>query len=298
MEEIFIKACDGYNLYLNVYKTQNPKAVVQIAHGMEEHQGRYKDFAEMLLKNGYIVVSADMRGHGKMAKSLGYFKNKEGYKYLVNDQVRITKYIRKTYPDLKLYLFAHSMGTIISRVVLQNYSKLYDKVVFSGYPNYRSASKLGIKIADSLVQKNGAKYKSKLMTSLEFKFFNFMVWNPKTKVDWMCYNKNIIEKYLNDSLCGFGFSCSAFSDLFNLVVIMHNHKLYNKVNENLPLLFLRGSDDLSTGGNSGALNSIEVMKKAGFKNIIKIDYEKMRHEIINEENNKQVYDDILKFFNS
>ena len=72
MEEVLIRAHDGYRLLLNVYEVENPKAVVQIAHGMEEHQGRYKAFAQMLNENGYTVVSADMRGHGKMPKTLGF----------------------------------------------------------------------------------------------------------------------------------------------------------------------------------------------------------------------------------
>ena len=296
MEEVFIKAHDGYNLCLNIYEAENPKAVVQIAHGMEEHQGRYKSFAGMLVSNGYIVVSADMRGHGKMAKTLGFFKRQNGYKSLINDQVRVTKYIKERYQNLNLFLFAHSMGSIISRVVLQNYSKLYDKVVFSGYPNYRAAAKLGIKIANSLTEKHSSKYKSKLLTSIEFKFFNFMVWNPKTKVDWMCYNRDVIDEYLKDPLCGFGFTSSAFSDLFTLVVIMNDYKKYKKVNPNLSMLFIRGANDPSTGGVSGSTKSVEVMKKAGFKNITKIDYQKMRHEVINEKENQMVYDDILSFF--
>ncbi len=296
MEEVLIKAHDGYNLLLNVYEAEQPKAVVQIAHGMEEHQGRYKKFAEMLVQNGYTVVSADMRGHGKMAKTLGFFKRQNGYRTLINDQVRVTKYIKERFASLKLFLFAHSMGSIISRVVLQNHSKLYDKVVFSGYPNYRASAKLGIKIANALTEKHGSKYKSKLMTSLEFKFFNFMVWNPKTKVDWMCYNKEVIDEYLKDSLCGAGFTCSAFSDLFTLVVMMHDYKKYKKVNQNLSMLFLRGANDPSTGGVSGSMKSVEVMKRAGFKNITKIDYQKMRHEVINEKENQKVYDDILSFF--
>ena len=295
MEEVLINAHDGYRLLLNVYDVENPKAVVQIAHGMEEHQGRYRAFAEMLNSHGYAVVSADMRGHGKMAKTLGFFKRKDGYKSLVNDHVKVTNFIKNRYKGLPLYLFAHSMGSIIARVVLQNHSKKYDKVIFSGYPNYRSAAKIGILIADGLTANYGAKYKSKLMTALEFKFFNFFVWNSKTKVDWMCYNKKIIEDYLKDPLCGFGFTSSAFSDLFNLVVMMHDANAYNHVKVKLPILFIRGADDPATGGKQGAKYSVEVMKKAGFKNITRIDYEKMRHEVINETENAKVYDDILSF---
>lgn len=298
MEEVVIKAHDGYLLLLNVYETKNPKAVVQIAHGMEEHQGRYRKFAQMLANNGYIVVSADMRGHGKMAKTLGFFKRKDGYKSLVNDQVRVSKYIKDRFKELPLFLFAHSMGTIISRVVLQNYSNIYDKVVFSGYPNYRASAKLGVKIANALIEKHGPKYKSKLMTSFEFKFFNFMVWNPKTKVDWMCYNREVINEYLSDPICGFGFTSSAFLDLFTLVILMNDSKRYKKVNPKLPMLFLRGVNDPSTGGVLGSTKSVELMKKVGFKNITKIDYEKMRHEVINEVENQKVYDDILSFFSA
>lgn len=296
MEEIKICAHDGYRLLLNVYDVENPKAVVQIAHGMEEHQGRYKAFAEMLNKNGYAVVSADMRGHGKMPKTLGFFKRKEGYKTLIDDHLKVTKFIKNRYKDLPIYLFAHSMGSIIARVVLQNHSKKYNKVILSGYPNYRSAAKLGIKIADSLTAKHGSKYKSKLMTALEFKFFNFFVWNPKTKIDWACYDKKVIEEYLNDPLCGFGFTSSAFSDLFNLVVMMHDQSRFKNVKVKLPILFIRGADDPSTGGKQGSKYSVKTFEKAGFKNITKIDYEKMRHEVINETNKEKVYADILNFF--
>ena len=297
MEELFLKAKDGYNLFLNIYDIKNPKAVVQIAHGMEEHQGRYADFAKMLNEHGFAVISADMRGHGKYARTLGFFKRKNGYKALVSDQIKITNFIKQRYKDLPLYLFAHSMGSIITRVVLQTHSKKYNKVVLSGYPNYKAAAKMGILIADKLTEKYGAKYKSKTMRDLEFKFFNFFVWNPKSRVDWMCYDTNVIEKYLDDPYCGFGFTSSAFSDLFKLVVQMHNYKDYQKVNESLPILMIRGTDDPSTGGKLGATDSIKVLEKAGFKNITKIDYEKMRHEVINEISKEMVYDDIIHFFN-
>lgn len=298
MEEIVISARDGYGLLLNVYDVESPKAVVQIAHGMEEHQGRYKEFAKMLNENGFAVVSADMRGHGKMAKTLGFFKRKEGYKALVDDHLKVTNFIKSRYQGLPTYLFAHSMGSIIARVVLQTHSKKYDKVILSGYPNYRAAAKLGVKFADSLTAKHGAKYKSKLMTTLEFKFFNFFVWNSKTNVDWICYDKQVVDEYLKDPLCGFGFTSSAFSDLFNLVVMMHDQKRFVRVKDSLPILFIRGADDPSTGGKQGAKYSVQTLEKAGFKNITKIDYEKMRHEVINETHKEIVYADILNFLNS
>ena len=72
MEEIFeIKSCTGAELHCR--KWFNPllseyKAVIQLVHGMEEHIGRYADFAEFLADEGYIVFGHDHLGLGNTAK--------------------------------------------------------------------------------------------------------------------------------------------------------------------------------------------------------------------------------------
>lgn len=42
-----------------------PKAVLQVAHGMTEHIGRYGAFAEQMTERGVAVCGFDLRGHGK-----------------------------------------------------------------------------------------------------------------------------------------------------------------------------------------------------------------------------------------
>lgn len=44
------------------------KAIVQIAHGMMEHVGRYREFAEFLAGHGIYVLGNDHLGHGKTAR--------------------------------------------------------------------------------------------------------------------------------------------------------------------------------------------------------------------------------------
>ena len=78
MKEEFLKASDDYLLSLSIYDIDKPKAVIQIAHGMEEYKERYDEFCLFLNKNGFAVVIADMRGHGKNAPLLGFFHEKEG----------------------------------------------------------------------------------------------------------------------------------------------------------------------------------------------------------------------------
>ncbi len=68
MEKILLKSeYDNLTLYTNLYDIDHPKGIVQIVHGMKEHQERYADFALFLNQNGYAVMTSDLRGHGKIA---------------------------------------------------------------------------------------------------------------------------------------------------------------------------------------------------------------------------------------
>lgn len=296
MEELILQAKDKYPLCVHIFDVNNPKAVVQIAHGMEEHQERYAHFVEFLNKNGYAVVSADMRGHGKTAKTLGFFKKKNGNEFLVADQTKITNWIKKKYPTIPLYLFAHSMGTMISRVVLQTSSKKYNKVVLCGAPYYSQASKIGLRFANIITLFNGEKFKSTKIQEASYKLFNKKIKDPTTNMDWICYNKDIVQNYLNDPYCGFGFTSSGYADLFKLNIMMNDYENYKNVKAELPVLFVWGSDDPCVGGRKGIKESALVLAKAGFQNIKQIEYAHMRHEILNEENNEIVMNDILEFF--
>jgi len=297
MEEVIIEGRDGYKLDIHIFKVENAKAVIQIIHGMEEHQERYEDFIKVLNEKGFSVVSSDMRGHGKNAEYLGFFKDENGYLELIEDQKNITEFIKEHFKELPVYIFAHSMGTIIARVLIQENSKEYKKVVLSGYPNYQIGAHFGVLLANIIKLFRGAKYKSKFIASLSIGSFNKKVENPKTNCDWICHNEETVKAYIEDPYCGIGFSCSAFCDLFHLVIMMHKVNLYHNVNKDIDLLLLRGLDDPCTGGEKGARDSKKVLSNAGFDKIQSINYPNMRHEILAEKDNQKVYNDVINFYN-
>lgn len=297
MKEFQMKTTDGYQLSVHIFPVEHPKAVVQIIHGMEEHQERYEKFAAFLNQNGYSVVTSDLRGHGTAAEDLGFFKEKNGHIALISDQVKIRKFIAMQFPNIPVYLFAHSMGTIISRVLLQTHSRDYEKVVLSGYPNFQKGSYPGLVVSSFLQLLRGPKYKSKFLQNSSVGIFNKAVKNPKTDVDWICYNPDTIKSYLQDPYCGIGFTCSAFHDLYSLVIQMHKPQAYKNVHKTMPILLLRGLDDPCVGKEKGALDSYHILSAAGFEQMKRIDYPNMRHEILNEKGYQVVYQNILEFFN-
>jgi alpha-beta hydrolase superfamily lysophospholipase len=295
MKEITIKSKDGYELNVHAFEVENPKGYIQLLHGMEEHQERYEGFAKVLNDAGYSFFTSDMRGHGYKAPKLGYFKEKDGYKYLLEDYKAITKYIKDTYKTDKVIIFAHSMGTITTRNLLMSESNQYEKVIMSGFPCPQTAAGLGIVLANIIQAFHGPEYHSKFLQNLAIGGFNKKVKNPKTNLDWLSFDEENVTKYIADPYCGHGFTCSALNDLFHLTKNLGKAKLYHDVNKDLPILLLRGDSDPCTGFDKGAKKSIKVLTKAGFNNIKEVKYDHMRHEILNEKDSQKVHKDVLDF---
>ena len=65
MEEFYLDSCGGGRLHCAAWKPDvQPKAVVQLIHGIAEHIARYDDFAKFLTAHGYVVAADDHMGRG------------------------------------------------------------------------------------------------------------------------------------------------------------------------------------------------------------------------------------------
>jgi alpha-beta hydrolase superfamily lysophospholipase len=60
----------GLEITFYVWPVENPKAIVQIAHGLGDHARRYDHVAERLNQAGYTVYADDHRGHVVTGKNL------------------------------------------------------------------------------------------------------------------------------------------------------------------------------------------------------------------------------------
>lgn len=294
-KEITLPSKDGYKLSLRVFDAKDPKGVIQVAHGMEEHQDRYKEFAKYLAKNSYIVITADMRGHGKNAPKLGHIADKNGHKLLIEDMQAIKDYIKKTYKNLPIILFAHSMGTITSRALLQTDSKEYSKVVLSGYPNPQGVASVAIVLSNIIGLFKGKDKKSNLLKNSVTGKFSKMLKDAKTPLDWLSYNKENIKKFKDDPLCGDMFTIGSYNALFHLVSDINKSNKYKNVKKDLPILLISGEDDPCTSGEKGRQTSVKKLKCAGFETIEVETIKNMRHEILNETKKDEVYELILNF---
>lgn len=270
------------------------RGIVQFSHGMSEHKERYFKFMEFLSDNGYVCVIHDHRGHGKSVKSkddLGYFYT-EDISYIVNDLHDVTSYIKNKFPNKKVYLFSHSMGTLVSRCYIQNYDYEISKLILCGPPTKNPFVGFGIALAYTLKFLGMGKKRSKLLNTLTFGNYSK---KKKEKNEWISENSDNISVYNDDELCGFIFTTNGFINLYKLLKTAFIKSLYKISNPELKIFIIAGSDDPVIQSHTHFNDLKDFLHDIGYSNISNKLYPGLRHELLNEKINQEVYDDILHF---
>jgi len=124
------KGLENYNIYFQKWSPgEKPKAVLLIAHGYAEHSGRYMNVVNHFVPLGYQVYALDHRGHGK---SDGKLDEISDFSMFVADLKRFFDIIREDYPDEKIFLIGHSMGSTISLLYSIEYQQDLAGLAISG----------------------------------------------------------------------------------------------------------------------------------------------------------------------
>lgn len=286
---------DGLILDGLIISNEHPQAIVQLSHGMCEHKERYLDFINELTKQGYLCLIHDHRGHGKSIKNkddLGYFY-KNGDLAIVEDLHQISLMIKERYPDLPVYLLGHSMGSLVVRCYVQKYDHDIDGLIVCGSPSDNPLAFIGIHLSRLYAKVKGDHIRPQLLQKLSFSSFNKR-FNTNIANSWICSNAKVVEEYNQNPLCTFTFTANGFETLFKLVKKTYHNNNWVMNQPTLPILFIAGKQDPCITNEKKFNKAVQCMKKHGYMNIENYLFENMRHEILNETENEQVYQYIFK----
>lgn len=274
---------------------KKPKSVVIISHGMAEDIERYDRFAEFLVANNIFVYGNSHRGHGKTAESggeLGYL-GFDGWNRMREDLKYSIEIARKEYPGVKVMLLGHSMGSFLARDLVMEHSDLIDGLILSGTGFYsRIELKVAQGIANMKISQKGPKYKSKLLDNMVFGKSNKRISSPKTKYDWISRDEKVVEEYIKNPYCGSIHTSSFFLEFFLNVDRIIYKRLFEMKNQNLKIYIFSGEDDPIGSYGKGVHKLIRYYEGKNFDVEYKF-YKGGRHEMLNELNKDEVYDDLL-----
>ena len=278
-----------------------PRAVVQIAHGIAEHIDRYKPFMEFLADNGFVVAGNDHLGHGKSIRvpaEQGFFAEKDGWWRVVDDMDKLHDIMSKEYPGLPYVLFGHSMGSFLTRTYLIKHPDKYDAVILSGTGHQSPALVLGGNAAASVMAKlNGVMGDGAKLDSLAFGTYLNKIENPRTKFDWLSRDAEQVDKYIADPLCGFVGKIGLYRDMMQGIKFITNEKNIAQMNKEKPVYFMSGDGDPVGDYGKGVERAYKAFCDAGLHDVFMRLYPGGRHEMLNETNKEQVYQDILNWLN-
>lgn len=277
-----------------ISKVPHSKAVVVLVHGMQEYSDRYANFCKYLTSQGYSCIRYDLLGHGKKLppKERGYF-GKNGWNQLIQQLHQQVQQAHLRFPNQKVILFGHSMGTIIIRSYLQCYQD-FDGMILSGVPYYNPLWRVGKLLSKAIISFKGSHNTSRLLTKLTTGGFNKKISHPLTKFDWLCHNQVDVRSYIRDVACGFPFTNQGYSDLYDGMGKLGKLRHFTSKHP-VPILFLNGADDPCAGNKSQVKSSFEMLRNAGYRDATLKIYQKMRHEILFEKDASEVKQDIVNW---
>ncbi len=293
MERHYFTCSDKRELFYRVWKPtiNNIVGAVHILHGMAEHGERYNRFATYLNTLGYVVYAQDHRGHGLSASDdeLGWFASKHGWQRVVQDTIEISELIKKEYPDVKLFLFGHSMGSFIARSVIVEHDELYSGVILSGTATTKGVvGKVGRFLASTRSLFNGGKKPDALLDKMSFGSFASYFEERETDFDWLSKDPKEVKKYIDDPLCGFICSSRFFVDLLDGVDIANSTTKAKNIRQDLPLFIISGENDPVGDFTKGVRKVFDLYQGVGIVDLTLTLIKGARHEILNETNYEEV----------
>jgi len=289
--EEFLDAPDGHEIPVRMWRPKTVVKVLVIAHGMAEYCERYTPLADYLTEANIAVVALNHRGHGMDCpdEDLGHYADKDGWQKVINDLHQTIEYVEKELKDIPITLMGHSMGSFISQSYLQQHGSHLSQVILSSTDRINRPKLIGSKALITLINLiKGHKATSEMVEYLSFGIYNNKFKPNRTGSDWLSRDKEHVDAYVADPYCGFPCTLELWRDFIGGMLTISPQKWPNT----LPVHLISGTDDPVGEFTKGISKLAKQIKTANRKLVTFKLYPGGRHELTNETNAEEVWQDI------
>ena len=293
-------AGDGVELFVYRWLPDvSCRAVVQVAHGLAEHAGRYARLAEALTGAGYGVYANDHRGHGQTCRSrdeLGSFGRPNGWLLCLDDLWKVNRQIAGEHPGTPIILLGHSMGSAMAQQFMSERGHALAGVVLSGPSGSPTAlATVARRILKLERLRLGPEGRSRLASGLSFGAFNKQFNPARTAFDWLSRDPAEVDKYVADPLCGFSATVQLWIDFLDGWAAASTPQHRSRIPKNLPIYLIAGGRDPVSSNTKQIVPMLEAWRAAGLSKIQHRFYPEARHELFNETNRDEVTRDLIEW---
>ncbi len=301
--EMRYPSSDGKStVYTEIYtpRLASSRAVVQLAHGMIDYVGRYRELADYLTARGFILIGNHHLGHGKTATSedeLGFFAERDGAQLVIKDMLTLNEYIHRTFPTLPVFIMGHSMGSFLARLYVEKHPRTVSGAIFHGTAGPNPALPAGRLLASLIIALRGSHHRSALLKSLSIGAYQ-KAFESEGKNAWLTRVAEQVADHDDDPYSNFDFTASGYRDLFWLLSSSNRKGWYSSLPKSMPMLVMSGEDDPVGNYGKGPRHVYKNLLLAGCADVTLKTYGKARHELFKEENRAEVFSDLVGWLDS
>ncbi len=296
MKKLFFNGKDGKQFNVSIFdEAENPRCIIQFAHGMAEYSARYADVAEFFNKNGIILAGSDHRGQGYTAEKLGKTDG-DSYHDTVEDMSVFTAYLKEKY-KLPVIFWGHSYGSFLGQCFIQRYGKELAGVIFTG-SNCMNAPKMVFAGIFCTVKKFlGKGYENDTwMVGQTFDKYELSFPENERPFAWLSRDKEQVSAFTGDPMSGYTMCVNFYASFLFGIHETYKKRNINSIPKSLQIYLFSGENDPVGEFGEGVKKLAEIYKSAGLKTEYKL-YKDARHKILSEINREEVKADMLDAVN-
>jgi len=272
--ESFFTGLHNTRLFYQIWEPAQVRGHLIITHGQAEHSGCYQRLIEALKELSIAVYAWDMRGHGRSEGQRGYARDFEEY---VKDFQLFIQHLRderNLYPK-DLLLLGHSMGGLVQlKMLLNNTHWEFPAQVLS-------APMLGVAVDVPLYKDLAALVFRNLLPTLTL--------SNEIKYTDLTRDPEVLAEFNSDVLRHDRISAGVYLGSVTTIELLRQ----NMSKIEIPTLLQIPDNDPVVGSRT----SQELFEKLGsHTKVLKI-YPDRKHEIYNDLDREEVFQDLIEFLN-
>lgn len=268
--EGYFRGKSNFELFYQMWESEKPDGTLVVTHGLGEHSESYHRLIQGLSHLNMRFIVWDLRGHGRSEGKRGIVKSISDYS---DDLGILIQFIREEISDDSIFLLGHSLGGLVNLNALVEKGDLGLKGVCLSSPL------LGITLEASEIKKMGAKYIARYLP--RFTMSNEI----PDKI--LTHDKKVLEEFAKDPLRHDRISAGLYLDMLSYTKKVC--KMGDRIS--LPILFQLAGQDKVVSTKA----TLEFYETLSSKDKTKMIYENSFHEIFNDIEREQVFQDLSKW---